>query len=64
MIAQEETRRSALFDRCSGGWLRRRGAAAEMTFYQLPPGAFPHDVAPAADGSVWTAASAGICRTL
>jgi virginiamycin B lyase len=27
--------------------------AAEMTFYQLPQGAFPHDVAPAADGSVW-----------
>ena len=27
--------------------------AAETTFYQLPQGAFPHDVAPAADGSVW-----------
>src|SRR5712692_65976 len=27
--------------------------AAEMTFYQLPQGAFPHDVAPAADGAVW-----------
>jgi virginiamycin B lyase len=27
--------------------------AAEMTFYQLPPGAYPHDVAPAPDGSVW-----------
>jgi virginiamycin B lyase len=27
--------------------------AAEMTFYQLPSGAYPHDVAPAADGSVW-----------
>src|SRR6266849_6630304 len=27
--------------------------AAEMTFYQLPQGAFPHDVAPAADGRVW-----------
>jgi virginiamycin B lyase len=27
--------------------------AAEMTFYQLPRGAYPHDVAPAADGGVW-----------
>ena len=27
--------------------------AAEMTFYQLASGAYPHDVAPAADGSVW-----------
>jgi virginiamycin B lyase len=27
--------------------------AAEMTFYQLPSGAYPHDVAAAADGSVW-----------
>ena len=27
--------------------------AAEMTFYQLPSGAYPHDVAPAPDGSVW-----------
>src|SRR4029453_10940830 len=29
------------------------GQAAEMTFYQLPAGSFPHDVAPAADGAVW-----------
>jgi virginiamycin B lyase len=29
------------------------GQAAEMTFYQLPPGSFPHDVAPAQDGAVW-----------
>jgi hypothetical protein len=27
--------------------------AAEMTFYQLPEGAYPHDVAPAPDGTVW-----------
>jgi virginiamycin B lyase len=27
--------------------------AAEATYYQLPPGAYPHDVAPAADGTVW-----------
>src|SRR5262249_49570809 len=26
---------------------------AEMTFYQLPAGAYPHDVAPAPDGTVW-----------
>jgi virginiamycin B lyase len=28
-------------------------SAAEMTFYQLPSGAYPHDVAPAPDGTVW-----------
>jgi len=27
--------------------------AAQMTFYQLPPGSYPHDVAPAPDGTVW-----------
>lgn len=27
--------------------------AAQVQFYQLPRGAYPHDVAPAADGSVW-----------
>src|SRR5580692_3398103 len=27
--------------------------AAEATFYQLPPGAYPHDGAPAPDGRVW-----------
>jgi virginiamycin B lyase len=27
--------------------------AAQMTFYQLPQGAYPHDVAPVPDGSVW-----------
>jgi len=27
--------------------------AAEMAFYQLPAGSYPHDVAPAADGTVW-----------
>ena len=30
--------------------------AAEMKFYQLPSGATPHDVAPAADGTVWISA--------
>jgi virginiamycin B lyase len=24
-----------------------------MMFYQLPSGAYPHDVAPAPDGAVW-----------
>jgi virginiamycin B lyase len=28
-------------------------APAEMTFYQLPAGSYPHDVAPAPDGTVW-----------
>jgi virginiamycin B lyase len=28
-------------------------SAAEMKFYQLPSGSYPHDVAPAADGTVW-----------
>jgi virginiamycin B lyase len=27
--------------------------AAEHKFYQLPAGSYPHDVAPAADGTVW-----------
>ncbi len=27
--------------------------AAQVTFYQLPANAYPHDVAPAADGTVW-----------
>src|SRR5277367_674932 len=27
--------------------------AAQASFYQLPSGAFPHDVAPAPDGTVW-----------
>jgi virginiamycin B lyase len=28
-------------------------SAAEVQFYQLPPNAYPHDVAPAPDGAVW-----------
>src|SRR6266852_3187090 len=28
-------------------------SAAQVTYYQLPRGAGPHDVAPAADGTVW-----------
>src|SRR4029077_18952903 len=32
--------------------------SAQMTFYQLPSGAFPHDVAPAPDGSVWISGQA------
>jgi virginiamycin B lyase len=35
------------------GGFRGDAVAAEATFYQLPPGAYPHDVAPAADGTVW-----------
>jgi virginiamycin B lyase len=31
---------------------------AEMKFYQLPPNAYPHDVAPAPDGSVWISGQA------
>src|SRR6202166_4476880 len=27
--------------------------SAQVTFYQLPSGSFPHDVAPAVDGGVW-----------
>ncbi len=35
-------------------------AAAEVTYYKLPTGAGPHDVAPAPDGTVWyTAQAAG-----
>ena len=28
-------------------------SAADVAYYDLPAGAFPHDVAPAADGGVW-----------
>ena len=28
-------------------------SAAQMSFYQLPSGSYPHDVAPGPDGSVW-----------
>ena len=34
-------------------WPAPNVRAAEMTFYQLPSGAYPHDVAPAPDGTVW-----------
>ena len=27
--------------------------SAEVSFYQLPSGSYPHDVAPAVDGAVW-----------
>jgi virginiamycin B lyase len=27
--------------------------AASVSFYKLPPHAYPHDVAPAVDGAVW-----------
>src|SRR3954469_21543187 len=27
--------------------------AAQVSYYQLPPGSYPHDVAPGSDGSVW-----------
>src|SRR5438445_13830830 len=30
--------------------------AAQVSFYQLPSGSSPHDVAPAADGTVWFSA--------
>ena len=29
------------------------GGAAEVAYYQVPRGSGPHDVAPAADGTVW-----------
>ena len=35
-------------------------AAAEITYFKAPEGSHPHDVAPAADGTVWfTAQGAG-----
>jgi virginiamycin B lyase len=42
------------------GLLVQSARAAQVTFYQLPPNAYPHDVAPAPDGTVWyTAQSQG-----
>jgi len=47
------------------GLLTPAANAAQMTFYQLPPNAYPHDVAPAPDGSVWyTAQSQGFLGRL
>ncbi len=41
--------------------LQHAAYAAEATYYQLPPGANPHDVAPAPDGTVWyTAQGKGV----
>jgi len=34
-------------------WAFGAAQAAQVSYYQLPAGAYPHDVAPAADGSVW-----------
>src|SRR5215207_1822678 len=34
-------------------WLTTTAFAAQVSYYQLPAGAAPHDVAPAADGTVW-----------
>ena len=33
--------------------------AAQATYYQLPPNAYPHDVAPAPDGTVWYSGQQG-----
>jgi virginiamycin B lyase len=42
------------------GLVAHTASAAQVMFYQLPPHAFPHDVAPAPDGTVWyTAQSEG-----
>jgi virginiamycin B lyase len=42
------------------GLVAHAARAAQVTFYQLPPHAYPHDVAPAPDGTVWyTAQSEG-----
>jgi virginiamycin B lyase len=42
------------------GFLAQAASAAQMTFYQLPRDTYPHDVAPAPDGTVWyTAQSSG-----
>ncbi|MFL5143078.1 MAG: hypothetical protein ACJ8DP_07005, partial [Microvirga sp.] len=30
--------------------------AQQVQVYQLPPGSYPHDVAPAPDGKIWYAA--------
>jgi streptogramin lyase len=38
--------------------------AAQVTYYDLPEGAYPHDVAPAPDGSVSTCARQGFPRPL
>ena len=55
-------------DRCRGaGGARARsqagGGRREVTYYEVPRGAHPHDVAPAPDGTVWyTAQRTGRAR--
>ena len=41
-------------------WSANAAFAAQATFYQLPPNAYPHDVAPAPTARCGTAASRGI----
>src|SRR3954468_11996317 len=45
--------RSALAAILASAWLTAAASAAQVTYYQLPSGAAPHDVAPASDGTVW-----------
>lgn len=45
--------RTALLTMAAGLLSLAQAGAASVSFYQLPEGAYPHDVAPAADGAVW-----------
>ena len=38
---------------CSSIFAAPPAWSAQVAYYQLPSGAYPHDVAPAPDGTVW-----------
>ena len=53
-------RRLAIVVACVGALLSSAAWAAQVSYYKVPDGAHPHDVAPAPDGTVWyTAQSKG-----
>ena len=56
--------RMLAFARWHWRWLPPAARAAEMTFYQLPAGAFPHDVAPPGRHGLDQRPAPGICRPL
>ncbi|HVV62471.1 MAG TPA: lyase [Pseudolabrys sp.] len=51
-------RRLAIVVACVGALLSSAAWAAQVSYYKVPDGAHPHDVAPAPDGTVWYTAQA------
>jgi virginiamycin B lyase len=53
-----QVRRLAIVAACVGALLSSAAWAAQVSYYKVPDGAHPHDVAPAPDGTVWYTAQA------